>query len=137
MTGVFEYLDYQFVRDGYTGKYSVYQNDRTIGQELDFIDAQAAADSDFRLRYPGHRIFDQKPRAFRADGDLEKAQNSANTRKYLESQDRSTETLEKIKSCTKALDDIPFKLVMSRKDELSNSLEKLDEKVREILEACQ
>ena len=74
---------------------------------------------------------------FRADGDLEKAQNSANTRKYLESQDPSTETLEKIKSCTKALDDIPFKLVMSRKDELSNLLEKLDEKVREILEACQ
>ena len=74
---------------------------------------------------------------FRADGDLEKAQNSANTRKYLESQDPSTETLEKIKSCTKALDDIPFKLVMSRKDELSDLLEKLNEKVREILEACQ
>ena len=70
MTDVFEYLDYQFVRDGYTGKYSVYQNDRTIGQELDFIDAQAAADSDFRLRYPGHRIFDQKPRAFRVEATI-------------------------------------------------------------------
>lgn len=74
---------------------------------------------------------------FRADGDLEKAQNNANMRKYLESQDPSTETLEKIKSCTKALDDIPFKLVMSRKEELSDLLNKLDEKVREILEACQ
>lgn len=74
---------------------------------------------------------------FRADGDLEKAQNSANTRKYLESQDPSTETIEKIKSCTKALDDIPFKLVVSRKEELSDLLEKLEDKVREILEACQ
>lgn len=74
---------------------------------------------------------------FRADGDLEKAQNSANTRKYLESQDPSTETLEKIKSCTKALDDIPFKLVRSRKEELSDLLEKLSDKVREILDACQ
>lgn len=74
---------------------------------------------------------------FRADGDLEKAQNNANMRKYLESQDPSTETLEKIKSCTKALDDIPFKLVMSRKEELSDLLNKLDEKLREILEACQ
>jgi len=73
---------------------------------------------------------------FRADGDLEKAQNSANTRKYLESQDPSTETLEKIKSCTKALDDIPFKLVMSRKEELSDLLEKLSDKVGEILDAC-
>lgn len=70
MTDVFEYLDYQFVRDGYTGKYSVYQNDRTIGQELDFIDAQAAADSDFRLRYPGHRIFDKKPRTFRVEATI-------------------------------------------------------------------
>lgn len=74
---------------------------------------------------------------FRADGDLEKAQNRANTRKYLESQDPSTETIEKIKSCTKALDDIPFKLVVSRKEELSDLLEKLEDKVREILEACQ
>lgn len=74
---------------------------------------------------------------FRADGDLEKAQNSANMKKYLESQDPSTETVEKIKACTKALDDIPFKLVMSRKEELSDLLTKLDEKVREILEACQ
>lgn len=73
---------------------------------------------------------------FRADGDLEKAQNSANTRKYLESQDPSTETLEKIKSCTKALDDIPFKLVMLRKEELSDLLEKLSDKVGEILDAC-
>lgn len=74
---------------------------------------------------------------FRADGDLEKAKNNADMRKYLESQDPSTETLEKIKSCTKALDDIPFKLVVSRKEELSELLNKLDEKVREILEACQ
>lgn len=70
MTDVFEYLDYQFVRDGYTGRYSVYQNDRTIGQELEFIDAQAAADSDFRLRYPGHRILDQKPRSFRVEATI-------------------------------------------------------------------
>lgn len=74
---------------------------------------------------------------FRADGDLEKAQNNANMRKYLESQDPSTETLEKIKSCTKALDDIPFKLVMSRKEELADLLNKLNEKVKVILEACQ
>lgn len=74
---------------------------------------------------------------FRSDGDLEKAQNSANMKKYLESQDPSTETVEKIKACTKALDDIPFKLVMSRKEELSDLLHKLNEKVREILEACQ
>ena len=60
----------------------------------------------------------------------------ANTRKYLESQDPSTETLEKIKSCTKALDDIPFKLVMSRKEELSDLLEKLSDKIGEILDAC-
>ena len=58
------------------------------------------------------------------------------SRKYLESQDPSTETLEKIKSCTKALDDIPFKLVMSRKEELSDLLEKLSDKVGEILDAC-
>ena len=74
---------------------------------------------------------------FRADGDLEKAQNNANMRKYLESQDPSTETLEKIKSCTKALDDIPFKLVMSRKEELADLLNRLNEKVKVILEACQ
>lgn len=74
---------------------------------------------------------------FRADGDLEKAQNNANMRKYLERQDPSTETLEKIKSCTKALDDIPFKLVMSRKEELADLLNKLNEKVKVILEACQ
>lgn len=74
---------------------------------------------------------------FRADGDLEKAQNNANMRKYLESQDPSTETLEKIKSCTKALDDIPFKLVMSRKEELADLLNKLNEKVKVILDACQ
>jgi hypothetical protein len=74
---------------------------------------------------------------FRADGNLEKAQNSANTRKYLESQNPSAETIEKIKSCTKALDDIPFKLVISRKEELADLLEKLDGKVREILNACQ
>lgn len=73
---------------------------------------------------------------FRADGDLEKAQNNANMRKYLERQDPSTETLEKIKSCTKALDDIPFKLVMSRKEELADLLNKLNEKVKVILEAC-
>ena len=77
MTDVFEYLDYQFVRDGYTGKYSVYQNARTIGQELDFIDAQAAADSDFRLRYPGHRIFDQQPRAFRVEATIIRKNDSA------------------------------------------------------------
>lgn len=74
---------------------------------------------------------------FRADGDLEKAQNNANMRKYLESQDPSTETLEKIKSCTKALDDIPFKLIMSRKEELADLLNKLNEKVKVILDACQ
>ena len=77
MIDVFEYLDYQFVRDGYTGKYSVYQNDRTIGQELDLIDAQAAADSDFRLRYPGDRIFDQKPRAFRVEATIIRKNDSA------------------------------------------------------------
>ena len=74
---------------------------------------------------------------FRSDGDLEKAQSSANMKKYLESQDPATETIEKIKACTKALDDIPFKLVMSRREELSDLLTKLDEKVREILNACQ
>ena len=36
----------------------------------------------------------------------------------------------------KALDDIPFKLVMSRKEELSDLLEKLSDKVGEILDAC-
>lgn len=77
MTDVFEYLDYQFVRDGYTGKYSLYQNDRTIGQELDFIDAQAAADSDFRLRYPCHTIFDQKPGAFRVEATIIHKNDSA------------------------------------------------------------
>ena len=47
---------------------------------------------------------------FRSDGDLEKAQNAANMKKYLESQDPAIETVEKIKSCTKALEDIPFKI---------------------------
>jgi len=74
---------------------------------------------------------------FRSDGDLEKAQNSANMRKYIESQDPSTETLEKIKSCIKALDDIPFKLVVNQKEELTELLTKLSGKIGEILEACQ
>ena len=59
MTDVFEYLDYLFVRDGYTGKYSVYQN------------------SDFRLRYPDHRIFDQQPRAFRVEATIIRKNDSA------------------------------------------------------------
>lgn len=74
---------------------------------------------------------------FRSDGDLAKAQNSANMRKYIESQDPSTETLEKIKSCVKALDDIPFKLVVKQKEELTELLTKLSGKIGEILEACQ
>ena len=74
---------------------------------------------------------------FRADGDLEKAQTNANTRKYIESQDPSLETLEKIKSCTKALDNIPLKLVMSRKKEVSDLLEMLSEKINEILSVYQ
>lgn len=75
--------------------------------------------------------------AFRSDGDLEKAKNSANMRKYLENQDPSVETLEKIKSCVKALDDIPFKLVVQQKEELSVLLSKLNEKVSEIIAAWQ
>lgn len=74
---------------------------------------------------------------FRSGGDLEKAKNSANMRKYIESQDPSTETLEKIKSCIKALDDIPFKLVVNKKEELTELLTKLSGKIGEILEACQ
>lgn len=74
---------------------------------------------------------------FRADGDLEKAQNAANMRKYLESQDPAVETLEKIKNCTKALEDIPFKLVVKQKEQLSELLNNLNAKISEILEACQ
>ncbi|MBQ8326027.1 MAG: hypothetical protein IJX86_03050 [Lachnospiraceae bacterium] len=74
---------------------------------------------------------------FRADGDLEKAQNAANMKKYLESQDPAVETLDKIKNCTKALEDIPFKLVVKQKEQLVELLTGLDEKVRELLEACQ
>ncbi len=71
---------------------------------------------------------------FRADGDLEKAQNAANMKKYLESQDPSLQTIEKIKNCTKALEDIPFKLVMTQKEQLASLLSELDGKIREILE---
>lgn len=74
---------------------------------------------------------------FRADGDLEKAQNAANMKKYLESQDPAVETMEKIKNCTKALDDIPFKLIVKQKDELTEVLGDLKKKISEILEACQ
>lgn len=74
---------------------------------------------------------------FRADGDLEKAQNAANMKKYLESQDPAVETLDKIKNCTKALEDIPFKLVVKQKEQLVELLTGLEEKVRELLEACQ
>ncbi len=74
---------------------------------------------------------------FRADGDLEKAQNAANMRKYLESQDPSVETIEKIKNCTKALEDIPFKLVVKQKEQLTELLTNLNQKISEILEACQ
>lgn len=73
---------------------------------------------------------------FRADGDLEKAQNAANMRKYLDAQDPAVETLDKIKNCTKALEDIPFKLVMKQKGQLFELLTGLEEKVRELLEAC-
>ena len=74
---------------------------------------------------------------FRADGDLEKAQIAANMKKYLESQDPAVETLDKIKNCTKALEDIPFKLVVKQKEQLVELLTGLEEKVRELLEACQ
>lgn len=74
---------------------------------------------------------------FRADGDLEKAQNAANMKKYLESQDPAVETLDKIKNCTKALEDIPFKLVVKQKEQLVELLTGLEEKARELLEACQ
>ena len=74
---------------------------------------------------------------FRADGDLERAQNAANMKKYLESQDPAIETLDKIKNCTKALEDIPFKLVVKQKEQLVELLTGLEEKVRELLEACQ
>lgn len=73
---------------------------------------------------------------FRADGDLQRAHNAANMKKYLASQDPSAEALDKIKSCTKALDDIPYKLIRTRKEELSDLLIDLKEKVGEILEAC-
>lgn len=74
---------------------------------------------------------------FRSDGDLEKAQNAANMKKYLESQDPAIETVEKIKSCTKALEDIPFKLISKKKDELTEMLTNLKNKISEILDACQ
>lgn len=71
MTDIFEYLDYQFVRDGYTGKYSVYQDDRLLGQDMQFIDAQAAADSDFRRRYPqSDPTTKTQPRAFRVEATI-------------------------------------------------------------------
>lgn len=73
---------------------------------------------------------------FRNDGDLEKAQNSANTKKYLESQDPSINTLDKIKSCTKALEDIPLKLVLKKKEELIDLLNRLQVQMKEIIEAC-
>lgn len=74
---------------------------------------------------------------FRSDGDLEKAQNAANMKKYLASQDPAIETVDKIKNCTKALEDIPFKLIVQKKDELTNMLINLKNKISEILEACQ
>ncbi len=74
---------------------------------------------------------------FRSDGDLEKAQNAANMKKYLESQDPAIETVEKIKNCTKALEDIPFKLISKKKDELTEMLTNLKNKISEILDACQ
>ena len=58
-------------------------------------------------------------------------------KKYLESQDPAVETMEKIKNCTKALDDIPFKLIVKQKDELTEVLGDLKKKISEILEACQ
>lgn len=73
---------------------------------------------------------------FRADGDLEKAQNAVNMKKYLESQDPAIETIEKIKNCTKALDDIPFKLIVNQKEELTKLLANLNNRISEILEAC-
>lgn len=74
---------------------------------------------------------------FRADGDLEKAQNAANMKKYLDSKDPGTETIEKIKNCTKALEDIPFKLIVNQKDELKELLSALQDKINGILDACQ
>lgn len=73
---------------------------------------------------------------FRSDGDLEKAQNAANMKKYLESQDPAIETVEKIKNCTKALEDIPFKLISKKEYGLTEMLTNLKNKISEILDAC-
>lgn len=71
---------------------------------------------------------------FRADGDLEKAQNTANMRLFLNSQDPSSDTLEKIKNCTKALENIPYKLVKNQNELLHTLLSELKVKIDEIIE---
>lgn len=73
---------------------------------------------------------------FRHDGDLEKAQNAANTKKYLESKDPSIDTIDKINDCTKALEDIPYKLIVNRKAELNELLSNLRLKIDEIINVC-
>lgn len=73
---------------------------------------------------------------FRNDGDLEKAQNAANTKRYLESKDPGIDTIDKIKDCTKALEDIPYKLILNTKDELVELLSTLKEKIDGIIDVC-
>ena len=73
--------------------------------------------------------------SFRDDGDLKKAQNSVNIKKYSENKSMAIDTLENIRLCKKALNNVSFKFVITHKEELMTILKELDLSIKYILDS--
>ncbi|QEH69366.1 hypothetical protein [Cellulosilyticum sp. WCF-2] len=75
--------------------------------------------------------------AFRNEGQLEKAYNLANTKKYIRDSNPSEEAFNNISACIKSLENLPFKLIKNESEKLLDLLNSLEKAVGEIKEICQ
>ena len=73
---------------------------------------------------------------FRADGDLDKAYNVANTKNLLSQSDPSEVAFFNINACIKSLENLPFKIIKAERERLNQLIAKLEKAIEEIKEAC-
>lgn len=124
-----EFLSWLYPRDE--------ESEESMNLQGDWLKRKLARSSDIRtLSY----LLRESPvdfEGFRADGELDKAYNMANTKKYIRESDPADEAFANINACIKSLENLPFKLIKTEKERLLSMFNKLENAISEIKDACQ
>lgn len=112
------------------------ENDDIIDIKGDWTKRKLARSSDLRMISYLLRESPSYFKAFRSDGDLEKAYNMANTEKYIRNADPTKETFDNINACIKSLENIPLKIVVNDSEKLLGLLDKIEQAINAIKDSC-